>query len=97
MDEIYTSAEALRKADKTLRVFNERLAHVLLNSEARIREQFDGIDTNYQNELVAYFEELRSLQKQMGQFEAHNSEAIRDRLNKLSEYTATTYVQRNIL
>ena len=97
MDKIHTSAAALTNADKTLKELRDNISAIISKYEATIQNQFGGIDADYQNELMAYFEDLQSLKKILIEFEAGNSKAIRDRLKRMSEYTATAYKKRNIL
>ena len=83
MDNIKTSVSALSNANVS-------------KHEAAIKKQFDGIDADFQNVLSEYLEDLLSFKNSVVEFEVENSKAIRDRMTRIAEYSATVYKPRNI-
>jgi len=97
MDKIKTSDGALVTADAALRELKENICGSVAKYEAAIKDQFDGIDIDFQNILLEYIEDLLSLQNSVVEFESANRQAIRDRKTRISEYSATAYKRRNIM
>jgi hypothetical protein len=96
MERINTSDNALAIADAIIRELKENVCAVVSKHEATIKEQFDGIDVDFQNELLEYLEFLISFKNGVIEFETANSAALRDRITKISDYSSTVYKRRNI-
>jgi hypothetical protein len=96
MDKINVTDAALATADATLKNLKDNICATVSKHETVVKDQFDGIDIDLQNALLEYLEELISFKNKVVEFETANSKAIRDRITRISEYSATSYKRRNI-
>ena len=97
MDNINTSVSALTIADATLKELKENICAVISKHEVAIKDQFDGIDTDFQNILLEYLEDLLSFKNSVVEFETINNKVIQERITRISEYSATAYKRRDIM
>lgn len=96
MDKIETSVEALTTADAILKELSDSIRAVVMTNDTAIKNQFNGIDADLQTALSEYLNDLMSLSRNVVELETANRNAIRERINRASEYSATAYQRRNI-
>lgn len=96
MDKIGVSVEALSTAEAILKDLGDNISAFVTKSSSAIKEQFNGIDADLRATIEDYLEILSSLSRHVVELEDVNRNAIRDRVNRISEYSATIYKKRNI-
>lgn len=96
MDKIETSVAALTTADAILKELSDNIRAVVMTNDTAIKNQFNGIDADLQEALSEYLNDLVSLSRNVVELEMAHRNAIRERTNRVSEYSATAYQRRNI-
>ena len=96
MDKIETSVDALSTADAILKELSDNIRAVVMTNDTAIKNQFNGVDADLQAALSEYLDDLISLRRTVVELETANRNAIRERINRVSEYSATAYQRRNI-
>jgi low affinity Fe/Cu permease len=96
MDKIETSVDALSTADAILKELSDNIRAVVMTNDTAIKNQFNGVDADLQAALSEYLDDLISLSRTVVELETANRNAIRERINRVSEYSGTAYQRRNI-
>ena len=97
MDRARTNIETLTRCRAILRQLQEEVAEAILNSSSKFKENFPGVDENYQKDLTIYMEYLESLQVALSTFVDENDKALEDRISNIIAYNQTAYKPRNII
>ena len=58
MDRARTNIETLRRCRAILKQLQEEVSEAILNSSSKFKENFPGVDENYQKDLTVYMEYL---------------------------------------
>jgi len=97
MDRARTNIETLTRCRAILKQLQEEVSGAILNSSSKFKENFPGVDENYQRDLTIYMEYLESLQLALSTFVDENDKALEDRIRNITAYNQTAYRKRNIL
>lgn len=97
MDRARTNIETLTRCRAILKQLQEEVAEAILNSSSKFKENFPGVDENYQKDLTIYIEYLESLQVALSTFVDENDKALEDRISNIIAYNQTAYRPRNII
>lgn len=97
MDRARTNIETLTRCRAILKQLQEEVSEVILNSSSKFKENFPGVDENYQKDLTVYMEYLVSLQVVLGTFVDENDKALEERIRNIIAYNQTAYRPRNII
>ena len=97
MDRARTNIETLTRCRAILKQLQEEVAEAILNSSSKFKENFPGVDENYQKDLTIYMEYLESLQVALSTFVDENDKALEDRISNIIAYNQTAYRPRNII
>ena len=97
MDRARTNIETLTRCRAILKQLQEEVAEAILNSSSKFKENFPGVDENYQKDLTIYIEYLESLQVALSTFVDENDKALEDRISNIIAYNQTAYKPRNII
>ena len=97
MDRARTNIETLTRCRAILKQLQEEVVGAILNSSSKFKENFPGVDENYQKDLTIYIEYLESLQVALSTFVDENDKALEDRISNIIAYNQTAYRPRNII
>lgn len=97
MDRARTNTETLTRCRAILKQLQEEVSEAILNSSSKFKENFTGVDENYQKDLTVYMEYLASLQVALSTFVDENDKALEERIRNIIAYNQTAYRPRNII
>ena len=91
MDKISVTDNALQKAEKSLKTFEEEANRAFLNCNIKISEVIENLDEKFKITVKEHMHSLRGLCNDINIFCDKNKDALRERLVMLLEYEKCKY------
>ncbi len=96
MDKIHVTTDSLNTAGGILNDFSEQFSITAARFESDLKKMLAGVDDEYKNELTEYIRRLNTLKVSIALFASENIHALKERMEKLTDYSNAKYKRRNI-